>query len=278
MNIIKYRYFNALTACGVLLASISTGSPSAVAEGDTTPPVDTRLTQATGAAPAGMTMATFLDRLMMSESGGRDTVANPRSSAVGAFQFITATFLDVTRRHFAAETASLSPASVLALRTNRDFARRAAQAYTQDNANHLAAAGLPSTWPNLRLAFFAGPEGAVRTLKANPSAPVREVLGAAIVAANPFLATYTAGDLVARSARDLQVASTATGGLAADGRPAGKRSRAAQIPVLCDLGQASCRRWLALAQRRQIAKVATKVAAKVTVIKRPGLKGPTPAT
>jgi hypothetical protein len=198
-----------------------------------------------------MTMATFLDRLMLAESGGRDTIANPRSTAVGAFQFIASTFLDVTRRHFPTETSTLSPAAVLALRTNRDFSRRAAEAFTRDNAVLLASAGITPSWPHLRLAFFAGADGAVRILKAKPETPVRTVLGASIITANPFLASYTAQDLIARSARDLQVAVALRDGPSVDGSLVGRRTKAKSIPVQCDLGQASCRRWLALAQRRQ---------------------------
>src|SRR5262249_58306119 len=42
----------------------------------------------------------FLDHLMRAESGGRDTAANPRSTALGPYQFIKSTFLDLARRHF----------------------------------------------------------------------------------------------------------------------------------------------------------------------------------
>ena len=72
---------------------------------------------------------TFLDRLMRAESNGRDFAANPRSTALGPFQFIKATFIEVTRRHFA-EVASFSDEQVLALRTDRAYARRAAAIYS----------------------------------------------------------------------------------------------------------------------------------------------------
>jgi hypothetical protein len=51
---------------------------------------------------------TFLDRLMGAESAGADHAKNPRSTAVGPFQFIKATFLEVTRRHFPTEVAGLT--------------------------------------------------------------------------------------------------------------------------------------------------------------------------
>jgi hypothetical protein len=76
-------------------------------------------------APPAMTLETFLDRLMMAESGGQDAARNPRSTAVGPFQFIQEAFLDVVRRHFAEETMSLSTMALLKLREDRAFARRA---------------------------------------------------------------------------------------------------------------------------------------------------------
>jgi hypothetical protein len=59
----------------------------------------------------------FLDHLMRAESSGRDTAANPRSTALGAFQFIETTFLAVAREYFAREVAELSDQPLLALRT-----------------------------------------------------------------------------------------------------------------------------------------------------------------
>jgi hypothetical protein len=211
--------------------------------------------------PGDMTMETFLDRLMLAESGGRDTAANPRSSAVGPFQFITATFLDVVRRHFADETAAMTPAALLALRTDRAFARRAAEAYTRDNALLLAAAGLSPTWPHLRLAFFAGGDGAVRVLKAEPDTPVASVLGRAAVAANPFMSAMSTRELIARAARDLQQTVATAGGLAVSAEQLAKggqtgKPKVARIPVQCDLELPSCKRWLALAKQRLNTKLA----------------------
>lgn len=214
-------------------------------------------------------MARFLDRLMLAESGGRDTAKNPRSSALGAFQFIDSTFLEVVRRHFARETASLSPGQILALRTDRAFARRAAEAFTRDNADHLAAHGLATTFANLRLAFFLGPAGAVRVLKAEAASPVISIVGAGVVQANPFMAGMTAGELATWAGRNL----AAYGGAriatrdAGDGVPlttavppdaAGasapvKAPAKPAVAVKCNLALASCRKWLTLAEQ-QIAK------------------------
>lgn len=197
-------------------------------------------------------LSLFLDRLMIAESGGRDDARNPRSTAVGPFQFIVSTFLEVTRRHFAEETSALTPAQVLQLRTNRAFARRAAEAFTRDNAAHLALAGLEATFPNLRLAFLVGPQGAVRVLRAAPTTPTAIILGANVVQANPFMIGMTAGGLAQWSARNLSAAGLTSGRLAADISRIGDGSapRKPAIAVRCNRGLASCRRWVSLATKR----------------------------
>lgn len=205
-------------------------------------------------------MDLFLDRLMMAESGGRDGARNPRSTALGPFQFIESTFLEVVSRHFAAETARLEPPAILALRTDRAFARRAAEAFTRDNAALLVAAGLPATYANLRLAFFAGAEGAIRILKADPDTPASRLLGAAAIGANAFLARMTAGDMIAWSARNLAASRLSSEAVTADLSRLSKsgRARHAVIAARCNRRLVSCRRWIALATRRQATRQASR--------------------
>ncbi len=194
-------------------------------------------------------LETFLDRLMMAESSGRDFLRNPLSTAVGPFQFIEATFLEVVRRNFAAETAQLGPPQILALRTNRAFARKVAEAFTVENAGHLSRAGVTPSFAHLRLAYFVGPAAAVRVIKMPPQTPVALVLGPAAIKANPFLVRYTAADLIARAAREVSVDPAAVAGVAP--RPGSAAKKPARlIQPACNLTQASCRRWLALAERR----------------------------
>jgi hypothetical protein len=199
-------------------------------------------------------MSRFLDRLMLAESGGRDDARNPRSTALGPFQFIESTFLAVAQRHFDAETKDLSQAQILKLRTNRSFARRAAEAFTRDNAAQLAAAGLPATFANLRLAFLAGAGGAIRVLQSDPHAPVIRLLGPHVVQANPFMAGMKAEDLAAWSARNLAATEIEAAEVAADPSRLAKlgRGRAARpaVAVRCNRALASCRRWVALATQR----------------------------
>jgi hypothetical protein len=199
-------------------------------------------------------MGQFLDRLMMAESGGRDTAANPRSTALGPFQFIEATFLDVARRHFTTETIKLSVAQVLALRTDRAFSRRAAEAYTRDNATTLAGSGVPPTFANLRLAFLLGAGGAIRVLQAGDKTPAIRIVGAQVVEANPFMAGMTASDLVAWSGRNLAAADLAKRRVAVPGGGPTPPKRPV-IHVRCNRDLPSCRRWISLATRRAVKRM-----------------------
>lgn len=209
-------------------------------------------------APAGLTMDQFLDRLMMAESAGRATAKNPRSTALGPYQFIASTWLMIANRHFDKETAELRPDQVLALRIDPDLARRAAQIYTEQNAAYLVAQGQKPTFANLRLAFLVGPGAAVRVLGAPPDTAATELLGATVIGANPFMSKLTAAGLIARSARDIDTDPNATAGVTPDPdlvkqaalAPKETKPKRPRIAVSCDLSRPSCRRWLALAERR----------------------------
>lgn len=205
-----------------------------------------------------MTLEQFLDRLMIAESGGNDLASNPRSSALGAYQFIEATFLEVAERHFADETGALTRAQILALRTDRVFARRAAEAFTRENAAYLVSEGHPATFPNLRLAYLVGPAAAVRVLAADGTVPLTTLLSPQAIRANPFMMRMSAADIVARCARDLSVPGNATAGLAVEpGTTPPPKPRPA-IVVKCDLQRASCRHWLALQKAKLARRQATR--------------------
>jgi hypothetical protein len=225
---------------GVLVPPAQAGEPTAVVHDHSAPePV----------ASAELTLDDFLDRLMVAESGGDDQARNLRSTALGAYQFIAPTFLRVVRQHLADETAKLSPSGILQLRTDREFARRAAAAYTKDNAYHLASRGLPTSFVNLRLAYLVGPSGAVKVLRADPNMQVNSVLSASALKANPFMARMTVADLIAKCARDLSVDAQTLGGLSVEAE-AKTKTPTPQIAVKCSLARPSCHRWLSLAKRR----------------------------
>ena len=202
-----------------------------------------------------ITLDVFLDRLMMSESGGRLNARNGRSTAVGPFQFIASTWLQIARTSFATETAELNPHEVLELRTDLTFARRAAKIYTEANAAHLAANDQKPTFGNLRLAFLVGPSGAVRVLSAKSETPVSALLGATVVGANPVMRQMTAADLIARAHADISADAGVDTGLTpspeaianAKGKP---KYAAPNITVRCNLSRPSCRKFVALANKK----------------------------
>ena len=138
----------------------------------------------------------LIDSIIGVESGGNPNARNPNSSASGLGQFIDSTWL-ATIRQSRPDLAGKSDAELLALKTDPALSREMTEAYANQNQALLTKAGVPVTDGNTYLAHFAGPGGAVKVLQADPSAPVGDILGAAVVKANPFLARMTAGDLQA---------------------------------------------------------------------------------
>jgi len=265
-------------AAGLLLAVAASSLSRAIAEDQAPPPASSSETGDTAAQePAttmaataaqtpdkpegkqdaasadGLTMEVFLDRLMRAESGGRTTARNPRSTALGPFQFIASTWLMIANKHFSKETEGLRVDQVLALRMDMALSRRAAQIYTHQNAAYLLAQGHKASYPNLRLAFLVGPGAAVRVLAAPADAAASTLLGGPVIAANPFMARLTAAGLISRAARDILADPGTLAGVTPDPALAaagGSARKQPAIAVPCELSLPSCRRWLALAQRR----------------------------
>jgi hypothetical protein len=237
-------------------------------------------------------MENFLDRLMMAESGGRLRRKNPRSTALGPFQFIDSTFLFVVNKHFQSEVAGLAERQVLARRTDMAFSRRVARAYVHDLIAALSRNGLPASPVNVRIAFLVGPSAAIRLLGARPDRPLATVLSTDAITANPFMTGATVAQLIQRAA--LEVGATAEPGGLAKSEPAVEPAPSADAPTStlvvleaeppgspvapkgeavgtaidprdeptattsagpsirtrCQTGLASCRRWIALQERK----------------------------
>jgi hypothetical protein len=187
----------------------------------------------------------LLDRMMTAESGGRNDAKNPSSTALGPFQFIEATFLDIIRRNLPGVALGKTQAEVLDLRTDPKISRDAALIYTRENGAFLAARGFPLTPANLRLAFLAGPSGALKVLTAKPDERLSAVLSPAALRANPFLSDMTVAQLIERVGREVE-------GVEPLAYPAILKSSGAspKLAVRCNLKLASCRKWLALAEVR----------------------------
>jgi hypothetical protein len=195
------RFLSGLIRAGIFACVLSGGAAATAEEIQSSVTQTTGTDVAVGAPDAAFNI--FLDRLMRAESDGRNDARNPFSSALGPFQFINSTFLAVMRRHFPDHVARMNARAILALRTKRDIARRAAEAFSKDNMAYLVDKGLTPTFGHLRLAYLLGPQGAARVLQAPPSKPVAHILGGRVIAANPFMRRMTAADLIARATRDV---------------------------------------------------------------------------
>lgn len=160
----------------------------------------------------------LIDQIIGVESGGNATAKNPRSSATGAAQFISSTWLDTVGRHRPDLVQGRSPEEILALRNDPKLSAEMAAAYAADNGKILSQAGHEVTPGSTYLAHFAGPQGAVSVLGADPGASVAQILGPAVVKANPFLANMTAGDL--RAWADKKMGGSAPQPAAAPATPA----------------------------------------------------------
>jgi hypothetical protein len=141
-------------------------------------------------------MAVLADQIINVESGGNANARNPRSTATGAGQFINSTWLATVAKHRPDLVEGKSPSEILSLRSDPALSRQMTEAYASDNGQILTGAGVPVTPGTTYLAHFAGPQGAVKVLQADPNAPVGDVLGAKAVEANPFLRNMTVSGLV----------------------------------------------------------------------------------
>lgn len=141
------------------------------------------------------------DQIINAESNGDPTARNPRSSATGAGQFIDSTWLDQISRNRPDLMQGRSQDEVLALRNDPSLSRDMTAAYARDNAKALSDAGLPVTPGSIYLSHFAGPQGAINLLRADPSSSASAVLGDKVSGANPFLRNMSVGDLASWAGR-----------------------------------------------------------------------------
>lgn len=165
----------------------------------------------------------LVDSIIGAESGGNADARNPNSSAGGLGQFIDATWLAMLAKH--RPDLQGSPDQLLALKSDPQLSREMTAAYAADNGKILIGAGYEASPGNTYLAHFAGPQGAVKVLSADPNAPVSSILGEAAVKANPFLQGMTAADLQAWAARKMGGASQPTQPQNAQTSPAGPANR-----------------------------------------------------
>lgn len=145
------------------------------------------------------------------------TGKNPMSSAKGPFQIIDPTFVGLYRQMFPEQAQGMSKAQILALRSTPQGDQLSAEmgpVLAQQNISKLQGAGFQPSAPNVYLAHFLGPAGAVRVLGADPSTPMAQLESPLAISENAsIMKGKTAGDVVSWAARRLQqVSARAAGG------------------------------------------------------------------
>jgi hypothetical protein len=121
---------------------------------------------------------------------------------------------------------------LLALKSDPALSKAMTDAYAADNGAILSKAGHETSPGNTYLAHFAGPQGAVSVLGADPSTPVAQILGDKVVKANPFLANMTAGDLRAWAGKKMGAPVAAPARQTAPMTPAAPMQPAPQAPPI----------------------------------------------
>lgn len=131
------------------------------------------------------------------ESGGRPDAKNPRSSALGADQFTAKTWRAIVAKAQPAWAEGLDDAQLLAARRDPEKSAQMAQALDAENAAALEAAGQEVSRHTLYAAHHFGAGKGVAFAQAADDAPMSQILTAAQIKANPYLAGLTKAETIA---------------------------------------------------------------------------------
>ncbi|UCI07116.1 M23 family metallopeptidase [Mesorhizobium sp. B1-1-8] len=145
---------------------------------------------------ADAAVETLTDRIVHVESGGSARAKNPLSSATGAGQFISKTWIRMMNTYRPDLARTLSTADLLALRYDFTLSREMVRNLAREGEAYLRARGHQITAGRLYLCHFLGMEGAHQVLAAPGSSQLSAVLGASVIQANPFLTGKTASYVV----------------------------------------------------------------------------------
>ncbi|WP_417257186.1 peptidoglycan DD-metalloendopeptidase family protein [Celeribacter halophilus] len=160
----------------------------------------------TGGGHGSQAVEALVDRIIRVESAGNARAKNALSSATGLGQFIDSTWLRMMRTYRPDLVRRLDTTALLDLRFDPALSREMVTNLARENEGYLRARGHEVTPGRLYLAHFLGPAGADVALKAvakQPDAPVLDVMGSAVVGANPFLADWSVSQMVAWADRKM---------------------------------------------------------------------------
>lgn len=132
--------------------------------------------------------------------GVEGTEQNPRSTAVGPFQFIDSTYREMLRKYAPEIASGMSDREIDEFKRTPDgmaVAEKLGAIYANENSDKLRSAGIEPTPGNIYLAHFLGPTGAIEALSADPSASAEQIVGRAAADANPeVIKGKTIGELI----------------------------------------------------------------------------------
>lgn len=157
----------------------------------------------TAIATDASAVETLTDRIVQVESGGKARAKNPLSSATGAGQFITKTWIRMMNTYRPELARTLSTADLLALRYDPTISREMVSNLAREGEAYLRARGHQITAGRLYLCHFLGMEGAHQVLSSPGSAQLGAVLGSAVIQANPFLTGKSASYVVSWAERKM---------------------------------------------------------------------------
>ena len=137
-----------------------------------------------GALPTGIMQ---IARLI---HAGEGTGKNPKSSALGPYQFIDSTFAGEFRKNYPDRAKGMSDSDIVALKRSpegRSISEAMGPKLIANNAKIVERAGFEPDAGNVYLAHFLGPDTAVKVLRANPNAPISRYVSEEAIRANPPL-------------------------------------------------------------------------------------------
>lgn len=179
---------NPATTGGALAASMTPGGATSAPPAASGSAVDANASP----GPAG----TYLTRLASFESGGDPNAQNPKSSALGPYQFTSGTWDDVYKKYLGPRGLPNDP-------TDPTASAVGAAAYASENAPVLSNALNRSPQESeLAMAHFLGAAGAVKMLQGNPDRPATDFASTQAVTANPKM--FYREDGTNRSAGELR--------------------------------------------------------------------------